>query len=239
MKRIFVLCAFAAALLFPMIAAAQSSEPTPRIVVNGEGEVSIAPDMAILNLTVLREAETARMAVSAGNEAMAAVIEAMKSAGIAERDLQTSEFSISPRYVYPNKSSDRQQPEIVAYSVSNTLVVRVRDLKLVGQVLDTSVSLGVNQGGNITFTNDDPSEAITQARRNAVADAMDKAKTLAAAASVSTGQILEMSEQSHRPSPMPIMRGRAMAMEAADAVPVQSGENTYRVQVNMTFAIEQ
>lgn len=239
MKRIFVLCAFAAALLFPVIAAAQSSEPTPRIVVNGEGEVSIAPDMAILNLTVLREAETARMAVSAGNEAMVAVIEAMKSAGIAERDLQTSEFSISPRYVYPNKSSDRQQPEIVAYSVSNTLVVRVRDLKLVGQVLDTSVSLGVNQGGNITFTNDDPSEAIALARRNAVADAMDKAKTLAASAGVSTGRILEMSEQSHRPSPMPIMRGRAMAMEASDAVPVQSGENTYRVQVNMTFAIEQ
>lgn len=240
MNRLFVVCAIAATLLFPVMAAAEPSEPTPRIVVSGEGEMSIAPDMAILSLTVLREAETARMAVSSGNEAMAAVIEAMKSAGIAERDLQTSGFSISPRYVYPKKNTDRQQPEIVAYSVSNTLVVRVRDLKLVGQVLDTSVSLGVNQGGNITFTNDDPSDAITQARKNAVASAMDKARTLSAAAGVATGRILEMSEQSHRPSPVPIMRARAMAMESApDAVPVQSGENTYRVQVSMTFAIEQ
>lgn len=239
MNRLFVLSAIAVSLMFPAIALAQAPEPTPRIVVSGEGQMSIAPDMAILSLTVLREAKTARQAVSAGNEAMAAVIAAMKSAGIESRDLQTSGFSISPRYIYPKKSTDRQQPEIVAYSVSNTLVVRVRDLEKVGQVLDTSVSLGVNQGGNITFTNDDPSDAITQARKNAVADAMDKAATLSAAAGIAIGRILEVSEQSRRPSPQPIMQARAMAMEASDAVPVQSGENTYRVQVNMTFAIEQ
>ena len=119
------------------------------------------------------------------------------------------------------------------------MTVRIRDISALGEILDTSVTLGVNEGGNIMFTNDDPSSAITQARIMAVKDATAKAKTLAEAAGVKVGKLLEMSEQTHSPRPMQMVRAeRSMAM-SADSVPVAAGENTYKVTVNMSFAIDQ
>ena len=231
----------ATALVVPNIAAAQETRQPPRIVVTGEGETAVAPDMAILTLTVMRDAETARAALDENNAAMAAVVAAMREAGIESRDLQTSGLQINPRYVYPQSPQDgQQQPRIVAYEVSNTLTVRVRDIAAVGAILDQSVSLGVNQGGSISFTNDDPAEATTEARRLAVQDATARARTLAEAAGVTLGSVIEISEQSMVRPPMPMGSPRAYRMEAAaDAVPVEAGENTYRVQVNVTFEIGQ
>ncbi len=198
--------------------------------------------MALISLTVLREAATAREALDANNQAMASVLEAMKAAGVAEKDLQTSGFSIQPRYTYPdpNKPDQPQEPKITGYSVQNTLGVRVRDLAKLGAVIDQSVSLGVNQGGDITFTKDDTTGLLDEARRNAMANALAKAKTLSVAAGVTTGRILEISEQSFQPQPIPMMRAEmAQAKGAADFVPVAAGENTYRVNVNVTFEIKQ
>ena len=126
----------------------------------------------------MREAKTARAALDANNDAMAAVIAAMKSAGIKDRDLQTAGIQINPRYNYTNKPDGSQEAELVAYQVTNTLSVRVRDVDKTGEILDKAVSLGVNQGGGIAFTNDDPAATVTEARKKAVANAMAKAKTL-------------------------------------------------------------
>src|SRR5690606_31668871 len=164
----------AAALAFPAVAASADTLPPPRIMVTGEGETAVAPDLALLSLSVMREAKSAREALDANNDAMAAVIAAMKASGIEERDLQTSGFHIAPRYNYTNEPDGSQNAELVAYQVTNTLSVRVRDLAKAGEILDKSVSLGVNQGGGISFTNDDPSKALTEARKLAVADAMAK-----------------------------------------------------------------
>jgi len=214
--------------------------PVPRILVSGQGSVDLAPDMAVLTLTVTRQAETARAALDANSSAMQEVQNAMINSGIRERDLQTSNFSIQPNYYYPPQqpTGKREPPKIVGYTVRNSLTVRVRDISIVGVILDKSVSLGVNEGGNIIFTNEDPSEAITQARIRAMQDAMARAETLATAAGVKTGQILEITEQSFNPRPVPMMAEMAMG-RAADAVPVAAGENTYRVTVNVTLAIEQ
>ena len=89
------------------------------------------------------------------------------------------------------------------------------------------------------FTNDDPSSAVTQARVEAVKDAMAKAKTLAEAAGVKVGKLLEMSEQTHNLRPMPMARAERSMAISADSVPVATGENTYKVTVNMSFAIDQ
>ena len=228
----------AAAILLPTIATAQEVRPNPpRIHVVGEGEVAVAPDMAIVTLAVMREAETARQALDEGNAAMADVIEAMKQAGVEPRDLQTAGLQISPRYVYPQGGDGEQQPRIVAYQVSNTLTVRVRDIASVGAVIDRSVTLGVNQGGSISFTNDDPAEATAEARKRAVRDAVARATTLAEAAGVELGPIVEISERSQIQPPMP-MAARAYRMEAdSAAVPVEAGENSYRVEVNVTFEL--
>ena len=239
MNRRYMPLLLAAAIALPSAALAQETPPTPRVIVTGQGEMAVAPDMAIVSLAVMREAETAREALDQNNAAMAAVIAAMKEAGIEDRDLQTAGLQINPRYVYPQNNDNEQQPRIVAYQVANTLTVRVRDIDAVGEIIDRSVTLGVNQGGNISFTNDDPAEATTEARKRAVADAMARAHTLAEAAGVQLGAVHELSEQAFMPSPMPIA-ARAYRMEAAaDAVPVAAGENTYRVQVNVTFELKQ
>lgn len=222
-------------------ARAEDDEPCPRINVTGQGSAELAPDMAILQLTVTREAETARAALDANSAAMGEVLEALRGQGIAERDLQTANFSIQPRYVYPSPKAQGENgpPRIVGYTVRNGLSVRVRDLEKLGAVIDRSVSLGVNEGGNILFTNDDPSAAIEQARTRAVQQAMAKARSLAAAAGVAPGKLLELSEQSRGPQPVPMMRSRVMMADAAESVPVAAGENSYEVTVHMSYGIKQ
>jgi len=245
MAQSILVKAAAAALLFSLAAVTQAQagpqEPYPRIAVSGQGSADIAPDMAVLQLTVTREAETAREALDANSAAMAQVLKALRDEGVAERDLQTTNFSIQPKYVYPSPKSQAEDrsPRIVGYTVRNGLSVRVRELDNLGKIMDKSVTLGVNEGGNILFTNDDPAAAIEQARARAVADAMGKAKALATAAGVRLGKVLELSEQSYQPGPVPMMKAEMMMSRAADAVPVAAGENSYEVTVNMSYGIDQ
>jgi uncharacterized protein YggE len=229
------------ALIFSTLGFAEAGDPVPRILVTGEGSVDLAPDMATLSLSVVREAETATAALEANSTAMGEVLAAMKAENIEARDLQTSGFSIQPKYVYPPRSSkgEPEPPRIVGYTVRNSLAVRVRDIARVGAILDKSIALGVNEGGNIAFGNDDPSAALTEARVLAMQDAMGKAGTLAKAAGVEVGSILEISEQSFSPRPVPMARAEMSMVRSAEAVPVATGENTYRVRVNVSFAIEQ
>ncbi|MCB1439733.1 MAG: SIMPL domain-containing protein [Nitratireductor sp.] len=237
-----VATAIAASALAALPARADDNRPVPTITTNGEGNVDVAPDIAILGLGVVREADTARAALDANNEAMAEVIKAMKESGVEGRDLQTSGFSIQPRYEYhrPKEGEIQRPPRIVGYTVSNNLTVRVREMSKIGEVLDKSVSLGVNSGGNIQFGNDNPKDAIDEARRKAMEDAMRRATTLTGAAGVKLGRIQNISESFNRPSPMPMVAGRMMADAAMEkAVPVEGGENTYTVNVTVTWELDQ
>ena len=211
------------------------------ISVTGVGIITAAPDMATINLTVLREAETAKSALSDNNSAMNDILNAMKDFGIEDKDLQTSNFSIHPRYIYPNNNNQIKSPRIVAYQVSNSLAIRIRDLARVGEILDKSVTLGVNEGGNISFGNSDPKPLQMQARAEAMKSAIEKAKVLTEAAGVEIGSIRQISEQSFNPSPQPMLRSQVakMAMAESDAVPIASGANTYRITVNVTFELDQ
>jgi hypothetical protein len=232
---------FICAALVGAQSAMATDDDRARISVSGEGTSEVAPDMAVLQLTVTREAKTAREALDANSAAMSEVLAAMQAEGIEKRDLQTSNFSIQPRYHHsrPNSSGERKPPQIIGYVVRNSLTVRVRDIERVGAIIDKSVSLGVNEGGNISFTNADPSAVIEKARIAAVADARAKAATLAGAADVKLGKVLEISEHAFRPGPMPVARAEmAMARSNDAAVPVATGENSYRVTVQMVFAID-
>ncbi|MBD9373069.1 SIMPL domain-containing protein [Rhizobium sp. ARZ01] len=223
-------------------APANAQEVRPRepvITVTGEGQSDVAPDMAIIELGVVKDGKTAREALDANNKAMAEVMKALKDAGIAERDLQTSGFTISPQYHFPqNENGENKPPVLVGFQVANMLSLRVRDLSKLGTIMDQTVTLGVNQSGGIRFTNDKPEAAISQARKKAVEDAIAKAKELTVAAGIGLGRVLEMSETSYRPQPVPMMRS-AMAKDfAAEAVPVAAGETSYSVNVTVTFALQ-
>ncbi|WP_027058712.1 SIMPL domain-containing protein [Mesorhizobium loti] len=237
MTRHLLPLALAAAIAFPAMAGATDLPTPPRIIVTGEGEATTPPDLALLSLSVMREAKTARAALDANNDAMAAVIAAMKAAGIKDRDLQTAGIQINPRYNYTNKPDGSQDAELVAYQVTNTLAVRVRDIDKTGEILDKAVSLGVNQGGGISFTNDNPDATITEARKKAVANAVAKATTLAEAAGVTIGRVLEITDQNIAPPPMAI-NAKAFDAAAGAAVPTQAGENAYNVQVTVTFELK-
>lgn len=225
----------------PAISLAQEAKPREAIItVTGEGESVMAPDMAVITLAVVRQAKTAGEALTENNKAMSEVLAALKAGGIAERDLQTSGFSIQPQYNYPQpKEGEPQQPQLIGYLATNSLTVRVRDLTKLGAIIDQAVGLGVNQGGDIQFTNDKPEGAIDEARKIAVTNAIAKAKTLTEAAGVKLGRIVEIAENTVRPVPQPVYRA-AMMKEASDAsVPVAGGENSYNVTINVTFALEQ
>lgn len=242
--RHFVLAAAAGgSLALASLPAAAEEAPLSEATINvsGEGEAALAPDMAVLDLGVLREAQTAAEALTANNKAMADVLQALSEEGIASKDIQTSGFFVAPLYKQDeDKDGVQQTPVIVGYQVRNGLSVKVRDLGKLGGVIDRSVKLGVNQGGNIRFTNDKPEAAIEEARRAAVAEAISKARTLAEVAGVKLGRVININENFIRPMPAPQMMMRAaMAKDAAESVPVAAGENVYSVTVNISYAIAQ
>ena len=222
------------------VMSAEPPMPVPTISVVATGTVDAAPDLAVLTLTVMREAETARAALDANNAAMAQVLDALKQGGVAARDLQTAGFRIDPRYSYPQRGGAEQPPpKLVGYTVRNTVTARVRELSALGRLLDTAVTLGVNQGGEIRFTNAEPEKLLREARSRAMKEASDKAATLAAAAGVALGRIESIEERTGgSPPPVPMMGVRAMAA-SADSVPLEAGENTYSVTVSASWAIAQ
>lgn len=213
-----------------------------KINVVGEGRISVAPDIATLNLGVMSEAETAQQALKKNNVKMAAVVEAMKEAGIASKDLQTSNFQIQPKIVYdrPKNGQEQKPPRIVGYTVSNNLSVLIRNLAKIGDILDKSIQLGINSGGNIQFGNDDPKSAISKARTAAMLDAKERADTLVTAIGANLGKLIEINESSTRPRPVPMRQGRMMADAAmAKSVPIEAGENSYSVSVSVSWEILQ
>ncbi|GGD39917.1 SIMPL domain-containing protein [Aureimonas glaciei] len=219
-------------------AAAEEARPPRQIVVTGIGEASAKPDIAVTDLTVLRVGETARAALDEANAAMADVVAAMKALSIEDRDLRTSGFSIAPQYRYENRTDGTQAPPILTgYEVRNTLSVRIRDIAAVGALLDKAVSLGINQGGDIAFVLSDPAPVRTEARREAVADAMATAKTLAEASGVELGPVVSIAAGDDAAPPRPMAMER-MALAAAPmdkSVPVEAGESTLRTTVTMVF----
>jgi uncharacterized protein YggE len=221
-------------------ALAADGPPPRQITVTGVGEASAKPDIAVTALTVLRTGETARAALDEANKAMAEVVDAMKALKIESRDLQTSGFSINPQYRYDQKPDGSQAPPVlIGYEVRNTLTVRIRDIAAVGGLLDRAVTLGVNQGGDITFTILDPKPVRTAARRDAVADATETAKTLAEAAGVTLGPVVSINadDDAAPPQPMPMARMALAAPPMDKSVPVEAGENTVRATVRMVFEI--
>jgi len=222
-------------------AAAEDATPRqPLIIVSGEGQAAVAPDMAVVTLSVIKQSKTAQDALDQDNKAMGAVLATLKNGGIAERDLQTSGFAIQPQYNYPAANNGQQPPpELVGYQVSNGLTVRIRDLNKLGGIIDQAVGLGINQGSDIQFVNEKPDAALEAARKDAMANAAAKARTLAEAAGVKVGKVIEITENSVRSAPQPMMRATLMKQASDGTMPIQGGENSYNVTVNVTYALEQ
>jgi len=205
--------------------------PPAAISVTGEATVSVPPDLAEINGGVTSEAKTAREASEANNAAMGKVLQALKGAGIEEKDVQTARLSLQPQSA-PNRSGPSA---IAGYRASNRVTVRVRDVTKVANVIDTLVGAGANEIGGINFVVSQASKLLDEARERAVADARRKAEIYAKAAGVTLGAPLGISEEGNS-APVPYRR---MAAGMAVSAPVAQGEETLAVTVSVSWAIKQ
>ncbi len=208
------------------------AETTGQITVNGEGSVFAVPDMAVITMGASSESETAKEAMDQTSDITAAILDQLAQAGVAARDIQTSDLSLNP--LWSNRSSSDSRPRIDGYQASNRVTVRVRELANLGIILDAVLSDGANQLGGLQFTLSEPEPLMNEARVKAVADARARAELFANAAGVELGPLLSLSESGAR-APRPEMFG--MARSADSEVPVAQGETELRASVTLVYEI--
>lgn len=210
-----------------------NAQAAPHISVSATGHVSQAPDRARVSAGVISQGKTADAAMTANAALMSATFEQLRAAGIEDKDIQTSQLSLQPRYVY----QDRRSPKIDGYDVRNTVTASTDDLEQVGPMLDALVKAGVNNINNIAFSVSEPDIALADARSQAIKAAKAKAQAMAEAAGVSLGALTAVSEnQVGGFRPQPVTYARA-ALESS-ATPIAAGEQKLSVTVNLTYEIK-
>ena len=207
-------------------------QATDRIFVSGSGTAISAPDIARAQLGVQIFDANVDLALAANNDLSAAVLNALALEGVATTDVQTSSFTVSVQRDYKLE----EQEQIVGFWVNNTVAVTLRDLDRVGQVLQAALTAGANTVYNLVFALEDPEPLLRQARTRAVEDAQRRAQDLTQAAGIKLGKVLSIQETSAPSGPI---YGRGdFDSAAAEAVPVQPGELTVTVQVQVVFEID-
>lgn len=196
------------------------------------GETRIAPDMATINLGVQNDAPTAAEALKANGARMNQVLAALKKAGIAERDIQTSNLNLNAQYVY----EQNQPPKLTGYQASNQVTITVRDLSKLGAAVDATVGAGANTVNGISFGLANPQAAEDAARLEAVKALQAKAELYSRATGYKAVRLVNLSEgggYSPAPPPMPMY---AMAKrEMSDATSIAAGELRVRIDVSAVF----
>lgn len=208
-----------------------NGEVVRTISVGGEGTVSASPDQATIQIGVRTQGKTAAEALAANSTQMQALLNALKRNSLAEKDIQTRDFSIWPQY---RNSSDGLESTIIGYEVSNSVFITVRDLKNFGTILDAAVKAGGNQVNGIQFGFSDPAGLLEEARVQAMANARAKAGQLAELADVTLGSVVSVSESGAVPPPMFV---RAEMAAADGGVPIESGESSVQLSVQVTYEI--
>jgi len=222
--------------LRPARAVDPTTTPEHTISVSGIGRVTTVPDVADVRVGVMFTRAKVRDAQAAAATAMQAVIAALRKAGIADKDIQTTSLSLQPVYDY---SSNGNPPRLTGYQVVNAVQATVRTLDTISDVVDGALAAGATTLDGITFRVDDPAAAEGQARDAAMKDARAKADALAKAAGVSITGVSSISEQSGSvPVPVPYLTGGAALDKAAASTPVSVGTNEVDVAVSVVYLID-
>ena len=206
--------------------------------VTGEGKAMASPDIVLLGLGIEAEAKTVTQAQRDAVEAMNAVMKALKSSGVAEKDIQTQSFSIYPVRRWVEKEN---REELIGYRVTNMVVAKIRQIDEAGSVIDAVAEAGCNltRIDSIGFTIDDPTPYYEEARAEAIGDAIAKAKQIADLADIKLGRLLYISEGTPY-VPQVMVRDYAMKAEgiAPSPTPISAGELEIQVTVQMVYDID-
>ena len=241
MKNVLFAAAFLAAAAMPAVADAQQAPAITqtiagtRLDINATGEVTRVPDLAVINAGVVTRSATAGGAIQQAATRMARVREALRQAGIADRDIQTSNITLEPQYTCANN----QPPKLNGYSATNQLSIRFRDIENTGKILDALVAQGANQINGPNLTIDKPEAALDEARAKAVAAARARADLYARSLGMRVVRVVSVSESGGSypvPPPMP-MYARAEAAQAADSK-IEAGEQKLQVNLAVTFELQ-
>ncbi|MGD9968150.1 MAG: SIMPL domain-containing protein [Hyphomonadaceae bacterium] len=204
------------------------------LTVNADGASEARPDLAIVNLGVTTEGQTAAAALAENARRMTALTQALRRAGVAERDIQTSNVSVYPQQVY----GEGQAPRITGYQANNSVTVKVRNIDNTGRVIDAAVAAGGNAVNGVSFTHADPDAQLDIARRDAVAEARRRAELYADALGMRVNRVVAVSEGGGYAPPIPVAVERFAAQDgAAPPPPISPGEIETRVSVGVTFEL--
>jgi uncharacterized protein YggE len=190
------------------------------------------PD-SVINLGVTT-GQTASAALAENARRMEALTQALRRAGVAERDIQTSNVSVYPQQVY----SEGQAPRITGYQANNSVTAKVRRIDTTGRVIDAAVGAGGNTVNGVSFTYQNPDEQMDAARRDAIAEARRRAELYASALNMRVHRIVAVNEGGgfSPPNPMPLWAERWAANVGA-ATPISPGQIETRLNVNVTFEL--
>ncbi|SLM22511.1 SIMPL domain-containing protein [Stenotrophomonas indicatrix] len=236
-----LLLALSLALGASMTAHADSSSPSIAAAAEGtllnisaNAEATRVPDVATLSAGVVNQAADGNSAMRQNAQQMDKVLAAIKAAGIAERDVQTSGVSLNPQYRY----ADNEAPKITGYQASNTVSLKVRDIAKLGKVLDALAAQGANQINGPQFEIDQPEPVYDEARLAALKKAQARAQTYAKSLGLQVRRIVSISENAGGGfRPMPMMRAQAAGMAMDKATPVAPGESTVSVNLDVVFEL--
>ena len=207
--------------------------PARTITVSGTGRVLVAPDLVDLRFGVTITAAKIAKARSEAAAAMTAVLAALRNAGVADRDLQTSVVSVNPAYDYSGST-----PKLVGYTITNLVAATLRDVAKLGDAIDGALEGGATSIDRLVFGVSSQATVEQEARAAAVADARTKAETLAAAAGVALAGVAAIVESSAA-TPYPAQFAEMKAMAARDAsTPVETGANEVSISVSVTYLLD-
>ena len=212
------------------------------ILVNGEGRVSVEPDLAIVNIGVEAQAETVAEARADAAGAMSSVVAAVKGRGLSDADIQTTSFNIWPQYQYEEIERDGRRVNrqvLVGYTVSNSAAIKVRDLGTIGPIIDEVAEAGgdFTRINGVSFTVEDTKPFMDDLREAAFEEAEAKASQLANLAGVELGQAMFISEGVATPDAVRSdLAFRAVAMESR-ATPISAGETELSLTISALFGI--
>jgi|CXWL01.1.fsa_nt_gi uncharacterized protein YggE len=238
--KVAALATMLAAFAAPM-AAAQTVTARPDVpaitgtllTISADGKVESAPDMATVSLGVMTEGPTAAAALASNASRMSALTQALRRAGVAERDIQTAQVSVSPQYTY----AENQPPRLTGYQATNTVNARVRTIANTGRVIDAAVAAGGNTVNGVSFSHQDEDAQLDAARRDASQEARRRADLYAQAFGLRVHRVVAISESGGYAPPMPYPVMMQARMADAAPTPIAPGEVTTQVNLSVTYEL--
>lgn len=235
--RIGALIAAIASTAIAFQASAQPPAPAPQdgvlLSVTAQGEASQAPDIATLSAGVVTQANDANAALRENNTQMNRLTAALRSAGVAERDVQTSGFNIQPQY----RHSNEEAPTITGYQVGNNVTVKLRDTRRIGEVIGALVENGANNVHGPSFGIEEPEALYNQARQAALLQARERAAIYASSLGLNVRRIVSISEGGGFQRPM--ADAYVVRAQSASAPPISEGESSVSVSIDVVFELGQ